>query len=68
MVLQVPEFEEAAFSAPINKVVKCKTKFGWHLLQVISERLALDFLTFVSIKVGDSFRSKKKNWENWDYF
>ncbi|KAI6669628.1 hypothetical protein NL676_004513 [Syzygium grande] len=34
----VPEFEEAAFSAPINKVVKCKTKFGWHLLQVISER------------------------------
>lgn len=34
----VPEFEEAAFSAPLNKVVRCKTKFGWHLLQVISER------------------------------
>lgn len=34
----VPEFEEAAFSAPMNKVVKCKTKFGWHLLQVLSER------------------------------
>ncbi|XP_048139518.1 rhodanese-like/PpiC domain-containing protein 12, chloroplastic isoform X2 [Rhodamnia argentea] len=34
----VPEFEEAAFSAPINKVIKCKTKFGWHLLQVLSER------------------------------
>ncbi|XP_022152997.1 rhodanese-like/PpiC domain-containing protein 12, chloroplastic [Momordica charantia] len=34
----VPEFEEAAFSAPLNKVVKCKTQFGWHLLQVISER------------------------------
>ncbi|KAK3035969.1 hypothetical protein RJ639_031142 [Escallonia herrerae] len=34
----VPEFEEAAFSAPVNKVVKCKTKFGWHLLQVVSER------------------------------
>ncbi|XP_052208678.1 rhodanese-like/PpiC domain-containing protein 12, chloroplastic isoform X2 [Diospyros lotus] len=34
----VPEFEEAAFSAPINKVVRCKTKFGWHLLQVLSER------------------------------
>lgn len=34
----VPEFEEAAFSAPLNKVVKCKTKFGWHLLQVLSER------------------------------
>ncbi|WVY90684.1 hypothetical protein V8G54_036198 [Vigna mungo] len=33
----VPEFEEAAFSAPLNKVVKCKTKFGWHLLQVLSE-------------------------------
>ncbi|KAG5053256.1 hypothetical protein JHK87_005454 [Glycine soja] len=34
----VPEFEEAAFTAPLNKVVSCKTKFGWHLLQVLSER------------------------------
>ncbi|KAJ7964978.1 Peptidyl-prolyl cis-trans isomerase [Quillaja saponaria] len=34
----VPEFEEAAFNAPLNKVVRCKTNFGWHLLQVISER------------------------------
>lgn len=34
----VPEFEEAAFNAPVNKVVKCKTQFGWHLLQVLSER------------------------------
>ncbi|KAL0389289.1 UNVERIFIED_CONTAM: Rhodanese-like/PpiC domain-containing protein 12, chloroplastic [Sesamum calycinum] len=37
----VPEFEEAAFNAPLNKVVRCKTKFGWHLLQVLSEREAL---------------------------
>lgn len=36
----VPEFEEAAFGAPINKVVRCKTQFGWHLLQVLSEREA----------------------------
>jgi hypothetical protein len=35
---QVPEFEEAAFSAPLKKVVRCKTKFGWHLVQVLSER------------------------------
>ncbi|KAJ4724458.1 Peptidyl-prolyl cis-trans isomerase [Melia azedarach] len=34
----VPEFEEAAFNTPLNKVVRCKTKFGWHLLQVLSER------------------------------
>lgn len=34
----VPEFEEAAFSAPLNKIVRCKTQFGWHLLQVLSER------------------------------
>ncbi|XP_074563957.1 rhodanese-like/PpiC domain-containing protein 12, chloroplastic [Curcuma longa] len=34
----VPEFEEAVFSAPLNKVVRCKTKYGWHLLQVLSER------------------------------
>lgn len=34
----VPEFEEAAFGAPLNKIVRCKTQFGWHLLQVLSER------------------------------
>uniref|UniRef100_A0ACD5YYJ2 Uncharacterized protein n=1 Tax=Avena sativa TaxID=4498 RepID=A0ACD5YYJ2_AVESA len=34
----VPEFEEVAFSAPLKKVVRCKTKFGWHLVQVLSER------------------------------
>ncbi|XP_074292447.1 rhodanese-like/PpiC domain-containing protein 12, chloroplastic [Silene latifolia] len=34
----VPEFEEAAFSAPLNTVRRCKTQFGWHLLQVLSER------------------------------
>lgn len=38
---QVPEFEEAAFSASLNKVVRCKTQFGWHLLQVLSERYVL---------------------------
>lgn len=36
----VAEFEDAAFKAPMNKVVQCKTKFGWHLVQVISEREA----------------------------
>lgn len=34
----VPEFEDAAFNAPVNEVVRCKTKFGWHLLQVLSVR------------------------------
>ncbi|KAF8087998.1 hypothetical protein N665_0558s0048 [Sinapis alba] len=34
----VPEFEEAAFKAEPNDVVRCKTQFGWHLLQVLSER------------------------------
>ncbi|CAN7114511.1 unnamed protein product [Brassica rapa subsp. narinosa] len=34
----VPEFEEAAFKAEPNHVVRCKTQFGWHLLQVLSER------------------------------
>lgn len=34
----VPEFEDAAFSASLNKIVRCKTKFGWHLLEVLSER------------------------------
>lgn len=38
---QVPEFEEAAFNTALNKVVRCKTKFGWHLLQVLSERCVI---------------------------
>ncbi|KAG6518108.1 hypothetical protein ZIOFF_021510 [Zingiber officinale] len=38
LTFQVPEFEEAVFNAPLNKVVRCKTKYGWHLLQVLSER------------------------------
>ncbi|XP_021888982.1 rhodanese-like/PpiC domain-containing protein 12, chloroplastic [Carica papaya] len=37
----VPEFEEAAFSAPLTKVIRCKSKSGWHLLQVLSEREGL---------------------------
>lgn len=36
----VPEFEEAAFTAPLNKIVRVKTKFGWHLVQALSEREA----------------------------
>eukprot|EP00252_Welwitschia_mirabilis_P006550 TRINITY_DN17438_c0_g1_i1.p1 TRINITY_DN17438_c0_g1~~TRINITY_DN17438_c0_g1_i1.p1 ORF type:complete len:305 (+),score=34.41 TRINITY_DN17438_c0_g1_i1:203-1117(+) len=34
----VPEFEDVAFSSPLNKLVRCKSKFGWHLLQVLAER------------------------------
>ncbi|KAH7677367.1 Peptidylprolyl isomerase protein [Dioscorea alata] len=34
----IPEFEQVAFTAPLNKVVRCKSKYGWHLLQVLSER------------------------------
>ncbi|KAL3681915.1 hypothetical protein R1sor_024871 [Riccia sorocarpa] len=33
-----PAFEEAAFGAPVNKLVRVKTKRGWHLLQVLGER------------------------------
>ncbi|KAL2649340.1 hypothetical protein R1flu_017468 [Riccia fluitans] len=36
-----PAFEEAAFGAPVNKLVKVKTKYGWHLLQVLGERQAM---------------------------
>nr|AAM63512.1 peptidyl-prolyl cis-trans isomerase-like protein [Arabidopsis thaliana] len=34
----VPEFEEAAFKAELDQVVRCRTQFGLHLLQVLSER------------------------------
>ncbi|MCO5546815.1 hypothetical protein L7F22_000251 [Adiantum nelumboides] len=36
----VSEFEEAAFNSPLNKIVRVKTKFGWHLVQALSEREA----------------------------
>lgn len=36
----VQEFEEAAFTAPLNKIVRVKTKFGWHLVQALSQREA----------------------------
>ncbi|KAL2612652.1 hypothetical protein R1flu_024344 [Riccia fluitans] len=36
-----PAFEEAAFGAPVNKLVRAKTKYGWHLLQVLGERQAM---------------------------
>ncbi|CAI6007423.1 unnamed protein product [Closterium sp. NIES-65] len=35
-----PEFEEAAFKARPGDVVRCKTKHGWHLLQVLGDRHA----------------------------
>eukprot|EP00475_Leptophrys_vorax_P018712 TRINITY_DN25587_c0_g1_i1.p1 TRINITY_DN25587_c0_g1~~TRINITY_DN25587_c0_g1_i1.p1 ORF type:complete len:259 (-),score=33.23 TRINITY_DN25587_c0_g1_i1:128-904(-) len=34
------EFEEAAFKAKVGELVRCKTKHGWHLLQVLAERPA----------------------------
>ncbi|KAG0579896.1 hypothetical protein M758_4G133800 [Ceratodon purpureus] len=45
----VPEFEEAAFKAPLNKLVRVKTKHGWHLLQVLSEREA-SFLRDIDVE------------------
>ncbi|KAL3680406.1 hypothetical protein R1sor_023362 [Riccia sorocarpa] len=36
-----PAFEAAAFGAPVNKLVRVKTKHGWHLLQVLGERQAM---------------------------
>lgn len=54
---QVPEFEEAAFSAPLNKVVRCKTKFGWHLLQVLSERYF--YKTHVLVNVGNNEQASR---------
>lgn len=48
----VPEFEEAAFNAALNKLVRVKTKHGWHLLQVLSEREAT-FLQEIDVEDFD---------------
>ncbi|CAM8949648.1 unnamed protein product [Rhodiola kirilowii] len=32
------EFAKVAFEAPLEKVVRCKTRLGWHLLRVLGER------------------------------
>ncbi|KAF6155383.1 hypothetical protein GIB67_019909 [Kingdonia uniflora] len=49
---RVPELEEAAFSAPLNKVVSCKTKFGFHLLQVLSESTQASLSGFKVLPLG----------------
>ena len=37
----VPEFERAAFSAPVGRVVgPVRSPFGWHLIQVMERRTA----------------------------
>ncbi|KAI3495062.1 hypothetical protein L1887_37194 [Cichorium endivia] len=41
-------FEEAAFTAPLNKVVKCKTQFGWE------ESVLEDIQPEVSFKIARS--------------
>jgi len=40
--MMVPEFEQASFEASnLNKVVKVKTQFGWHLLTVTGQRAGI---------------------------
>ena len=56
-LLQVPEFEEAAFTAPLNKVVKCKTQFGWHLLQVLSERCVFCYSMYLFSELSSFYQS-----------
>uniref|UniRef100_A0A7N0THF7 Peptidylprolyl isomerase n=1 Tax=Kalanchoe fedtschenkoi TaxID=63787 RepID=A0A7N0THF7_KALFE len=33
-----PEFAEVAFKAPLERVFRCKTRLGWHLVRVLGER------------------------------
>lgn len=33
-----PSFEEVAFNSPVGAVARCKTRHGWHLVQVLKER------------------------------
>ncbi|CAM6121202.1 unnamed protein product [Calypogeia fissa] len=44
-----PAFEKAAFEAPLNKVVRVKTKHGLHLVQVLNERKA-HFLQILQVE------------------
>ncbi|PXF47192.1 Rhodanese-like/PpiC domain-containing protein 12, chloroplastic [Gracilariopsis chorda] len=43
--IMVKEFEEAAFSNPPGSVVKVKSEFGWHLIQVEEHGMAAKSIT-----------------------
>lgn len=34
----VKEFEQLAFSLPVNELGKCKTQFGWHIVKVVESK------------------------------
>ncbi len=45
----VPEFELAAFSAPVGKVYDqlVRTQYGWHIIKVTGQRDSRDFVAFM---------------------
>ncbi|MDI9412489.1 MAG: peptidylprolyl isomerase [Bacillota bacterium] len=56
----VPEFEEAAFSLPIDEYGLAKSNFGWHIVLVHSQSEAIE-ATFEDVRefVEEDYRSEK---------
>lgn len=46
----VPEFEEAAFSAPLNTPTKVESQFGWHVIEVLERQEQRPFDSFAELQ------------------
>jgi len=56
----VSEFEQAAFSTPVNVLSQpFKTAFGWHILEVLEQQMPASNATADTDKVRNQLRQKK---------
>jgi peptidyl-prolyl cis-trans isomerase C len=53
----VPEFEEVAFSAPLNTPTKVESQFGWHVLEVLERQEQRPFDSFERLRQSGSAQS-----------
>lgn len=50
----VPEFEEAAFSAPLNTPTSVQSQFGWHVLEVLAREANRPFDSFEHLRTSSN--------------
>ncbi|MGB9634725.1 MAG: peptidylprolyl isomerase [Chloroflexaceae bacterium] len=50
----VPEFEEAAFSAPLNTPTSVQSQFGWHVIEVLAREENRPFDSFEQLRTSSN--------------
>ncbi len=50
----VPEFEEVAFSAPLNTPTKVQSQFGWHVIEVLEREADRPFDSFDQLRTSSN--------------